>query len=123
MKRVLSWLVLIIGYIAVCVVMGPIAAVIANIAQVNAQLLVFKIVAIIIRVFIILMFGILILGGGSYIPFVISDKICPSRRGHRYFIIGILIIASCALEIIVSGFQLKDILIGICGIMITLFGF
>ena len=44
--------------------------------------------------------------------FIASEAVCPSGRGDRYVIMGVLIAVSCVLEMI-SGFVIRDVLIGI----------
>lgn len=58
---------------------------------------------------------------GIPLTYSASKGVCPSKRGDRYVIMGVLIIVSCVLEII-SGFMLREILIGIYGIALVICG-
>jgi hypothetical protein len=58
---------------------------------------------------------------GIPLTYSASEAVCPSKRGDRYVVMGVLILAGCVLEII-TGFMLRDILIGIYGIALIIYG-
>ncbi len=92
------------------------------IAGLYAQLSAFlKIIVIIVGGSFILGLALTPLWYGIPLTYSASEAVCPSKRGDGYIVVGVLIVISCILEII-SGFMLRDILIGIYGIALIIYG-
>ena len=122
MKRFLSWLTLIGCYIAFCFIVSLDMRLLAYIAGLYGQLSAFlKLIVIIVGGSFILGLALAPLWYGVPLTYTASEAGCPSKRGDRYIVVGVLIVVSCILEII-SGFMLRDILIGIYGIALIFYG-
>ena len=122
MKRFLSWLTLIGCYIAFCLIVSLDMALLRYIAGLYYQLSAFlKLIVIIVGGSFILGIALAPLWYGIPLTYSASEAVCPSKRGARYVVMGVLILVSCVLEII-SGFMLRDILIGIYGIALIIYG-
>lgn len=122
MKRFLSWLTLIGCYIAFCFIVSLDMRLLAYIAGLYGQLSAFlKLIVIIVGGSFILGLALAPLWYGVPLTYTASEAVCPSKRGDRYIVVGVLIVVSCILEIIL-GFMLRDILIGIYGIALIFYG-
>lgn len=122
MKRFLSWLTLIGCYIAFCLIVSLDMALLGYIAGLYYQLSAFlKLIVIIVGGSFILGIALAPLWYGIPLTYSASEVVCPSKRGDRYVVMGVLILAGCVLEII-TGFMLRDILIGIYGIALIIYG-
>jgi hypothetical protein len=122
MKRFLSWLTLIGCYIAFCLIVSLDMALLGYIAGLYYQLSAFlKLIVIIVGGSFILGIALAPLWYGIPLTYSASEAVCPSKRGDRYVVMGVLILAGCVLEII-TGFMLRDILIGIYGIALIIYG-
>ena len=122
MKRFLSWLTLIGCYIAFCLIASLDMALLGYIAGLYYQLSAFlKLIVIIVGGSFILGIALAPLWYGIPLTYSASEAVCPSKRGDRYVVMGVLILVGCVLEII-TGFMLRDILIGIYGIALIIYG-
>ena len=122
MKRLLSWLTLVGCYIVFCLIVALDMALLAYISSLYYQLSAFlKLIVIIIGGSFILGIALAPLWYGIPLTYSASEAVCPSRRGDRYVIMGVLILVSCFLEII-SGVMIRDILIGIYGVALIFYG-
>lgn len=116
MKRFLAWLALVGCYIAFCFVIGLDMALVKYLASLYVQLSAFlKLVIIIVGGSFVFGLATAPLFYGIPLTYAACEAICPSRRGVRYIVMGILILICCVLEAI-NGFLLRDIFIGIYGI-------
>lgn len=122
MKRFLSWLTLVGCYIAFCLIVTLDMTLLAYIAGLYYQLSAFfKLIVIIVGGSFILGLALAPLWYGIPLTYSASEAVCPSKRGDRYVIMGVLILVSCVLEII-SNFAIRYILIAIYGIALIICG-
>lgn len=122
MKRFLSWLTLIGCYIAFCLIVALDMKLLSYISSLYHQLSAFlKLIVIIIGGSFIFGLAVAPLWYGIPLTYSASEAVYPSKRGDRYVIMGVLILVSCILDIVL-GFSIRDILIGIYGIALIIYG-
>ena len=122
MKRFFSWLTLIACYILFCLIVALDMALLSYISSLYGHLSPFlKIIVIIVGGSFILGLAFAPLWYGIPLTYAASEAVCPSKRGARYLIIGIIIIVTCILDIL-SKFMVRDIVIAIYGIALIAYG-
>ena len=122
MKRFLSWLTLIGCYIAFILVISLDMELLAFISKLYNQLSAFlKLIVLFIGGSSILGLTIAPLLYGIPITYHASEAVCPSRKGDRYVVMGVIIALTFVLNLI-SGFALDDLLYTIYGIALIFYG-
>ncbi len=124
MRRILSWIVLILGYVAFGLVLALDLTIMDYFFELYDTLSAFlKLIILIIGSSFV--FGLAITPLVYGIPLVhsASESICPSKKGVRYFCIGIFAVATVIINTIYSGFYLSGIFYAIFGISFIVIGY
>jgi len=122
MKRVLSWLALIGCFFLFCLVATLDSLLISYISSLYSQLSPFlKLVIIIIGGAFILGLTLTPIYYGAILTITWCEGIYPSVKGSRYIVMGVVVIILCVIDL-VHGFRTSDIIVGIYGIALMIFG-
>lgn len=122
MKRFLSWLALIGCYVLFCVVVQLDTLLIGYMLNLYHELSPFlKLVILIIGGSFTLGLTLAPIYYGAILTVAWCENIYPSKKGARYTALGILIVVCCVLEAIYD-FSIRDVIIGIYGIVLIFHG-
>ncbi len=122
MKRFLSWLALVGCYIIFGIILSLDMELLAYIVNLYSQLSAFlKLVIIIFGGSTIVGFALAPLFYGVSLSYAASEAICPSKKGARYIIVGILIILFSLIKATLI-FTISDIIFAIYGIALICIG-
>lgn len=122
MKRILSWLVVVLCFIAVCILSTLDYMLISWMFDVFGTLsLTAKILLLIIGGSFAAGLAIAPAGYGAFLTLTLSDKVCRSEKGIRYIVLGAVAAALYGYSMI-KLFNFRDLLIAGYGVLLVVLG-